>query len=244
MSQNLANNKYQIDPNDFIYVAKDQKVYRIIALRDLETHDVKKGDRGGYIESRYNLSCYGDSWVKDNAYVCDAARVLDDALICDEASASGDSTVSNWSIVSGRAKIAGKATISHYARVTDDSVIEGLVYVSGYSVIVHNTKLAGEGCIYGYSRLSGVTISGNYNFNDCFLENFCLCFPYGSRLFNCKVTESKNILIIHSGKNHTSLVIIKEEYEIYVHDFYKGKYLLDHLSNPSLFNFIKYNFGE
>ena len=42
-------------------------LHRIEALRDFG--DVKKGDKGGFIEKEENLSQYGDCWVYDDAKV-------------------------------------------------------------------------------------------------------------------------------------------------------------------------------
>ena len=47
--------------------------YRIEALRDFS--DVKKGDKGGFVENEENLSQNGDCWVYNNAKVFDNAKV-------------------------------------------------------------------------------------------------------------------------------------------------------------------------
>ena len=51
-----------------------KKLCRIKALKDFE--DVKKGDKGGFIEDEHNLSHDGNSWVYGNA------RVYGNALVC------------------------------------------------------------------------------------------------------------------------------------------------------------------
>ena len=43
----------------------DKTLFRIEATKDLEKHNVKKGDLGGYIEKTANLS--GNAWVYGNA---------------------------------------------------------------------------------------------------------------------------------------------------------------------------------
>ena len=51
-----------------------KKLFRIKALKDFE--DVKKGDKGGFIEDEHNLSHDGNSWV------CCDARVYGNARVC------------------------------------------------------------------------------------------------------------------------------------------------------------------
>ena len=52
---------------------------RVIALRDFA--DVKKGDIGGRIQSKENLSHEGNAWVSGNAQVYGNAQVSGNALV-------------------------------------------------------------------------------------------------------------------------------------------------------------------
>ena len=56
-----------------------KKLCRIKALKDFE--DVKKGDKGGFIEDEHNLSHDGNSWVYGNARVYGDARVYGNAWV-------------------------------------------------------------------------------------------------------------------------------------------------------------------
>ena len=58
-------------------------LYRIEALKDFG--NVKKGDKGGFIENEDNLSQYDDCWIYDNAKVFDNAKVYGDAKVCGKA---------------------------------------------------------------------------------------------------------------------------------------------------------------
>ena len=51
-----------------------KNLYRIRALIDIGT-DVKAGDLGGYVESAYNLSQYGDCWLYDDSRMFDHSRM-------------------------------------------------------------------------------------------------------------------------------------------------------------------------
>ena len=48
-------------------------LYRIEALKDFS--NVKKGDKGGFVESENNLSHDGNCWIYDDAIVYDDATV-------------------------------------------------------------------------------------------------------------------------------------------------------------------------
>ena len=49
----------------------NKKLYRIEALKDFA--DIKKGDKGGFVESEDNLSQTRNCWISDNAKVYDYA---------------------------------------------------------------------------------------------------------------------------------------------------------------------------
>ena len=70
--------KYELLKNDCIEV-DGRKLYRIRALKDFV--DVKKGDLGGYIEKKENLSYAFNAWVCGDAKVCGNAKVGGDANI-------------------------------------------------------------------------------------------------------------------------------------------------------------------
>ena len=69
--------KYKL--TEEIIKVDDSILYRIEALRDF--NDVKKGDKGGFVEKEENLSQYGDSWVYDNAMVFGNAEIVGDAKV-------------------------------------------------------------------------------------------------------------------------------------------------------------------
>ena len=54
-------------------------LYQIEALKDFG--DVKKGDKGGWIEKEENLSQEGNSWVFGDACVFDNAQVSENACV-------------------------------------------------------------------------------------------------------------------------------------------------------------------
>ena len=70
--------KYKLLENDTVTVG-GRTLYRIEALRDFA--DVKKGDKGGYVESEDNLSQKDDCWVSDDAVVSGSAWVSGNAVV-------------------------------------------------------------------------------------------------------------------------------------------------------------------
>ena len=72
-------------------------LYRIEVLRDFG--DVKKGDKGGFIEKEDNLSqsnncwVYGDAKVYDDAVIYDDAQVRDNAVVFYKAKVYGDAKI-------------------------------------------------------------------------------------------------------------------------------------------------------
>ena len=52
--------KYKLT-DECITIIDDRKLYRIEALKDFGW--VKKGDKGGFVESEDNLSQYCDCWI-------------------------------------------------------------------------------------------------------------------------------------------------------------------------------------
>ena len=84
-------------------------LHRIEALKDFG--NVKKGDKGGFIEKENILSQDGDCWVYNNAKVWGNARVYGNAKIC------GDALVSDNAVVEENAKVFGNANIYRNARV-------------------------------------------------------------------------------------------------------------------------------
>ena len=82
-------------------------LYRIEALKDFG--DVKKGDKGGFVENENNLSQCCDCWV------------YDDALVCENAVVGGNVKVGGNAMVYGDAKVIGNAKVGGNTRVYGDA---------------------------------------------------------------------------------------------------------------------------
>lgn len=140
----MTNEKYKLLDNDTInFLGK--KLYRIEALKDFG--NVRKGHKGGYVQSERNLSPSGNSWVFgnakvfDNALVCGDARVFGNAKVLDNALVYGDARVYGSARVEDYAKVFGNALVSGDALIDDDACVSGNVLVSGNSVVCDGARI-------------------------------------------------------------------------------------------------------
>ena len=130
--------------------------YRIEALRDFG--DVKKGDKGGFIENEENLSQYDDCWVYDDAMVCGNAKVYGNAMACDDVVVYGnariydDVKVCGHAMVFGNAEIFGNAVVRDYATVYNDAEVYGDAEVFDYAHVYGNAKVCDNAKVCGNTK--------------------------------------------------------------------------------------------
>ena len=119
-------------------------LHRIVATKPLEYARVAAGDRGGFVQSEYNLR--GDGWIADDAIVMERAVVRDRAQ------------------VRGNALVKGNAWIANDARVLDHAVITGKTNIMDHAAayghcFVRNASVSGTAVIAGYASIDGVDVS-------------------------------------------------------------------------------------
>ena len=95
----------------------DKKLYRIEALKDFAF--IKKGDKGGFVESEENLSQVGSCWIYNDTKVCGNAWVFGDAMVYGNAQ------------VYGNACVFGDAEIYDNVRVYGNAEVFGNVHIKG-----------------------------------------------------------------------------------------------------------------
>lgn len=155
-------------PNPFIE-GEMVKVQRIIALRDIPLHGVKKGDTGGFLakQAGTNLSQSDDCWVGGNAVVLGSINIEDNAIITDEAVIHGGSRVEaaggkgyyNCGVcLVGNASVSGNVRID-YLSVASAKGMAG--YIGGSSQIKDNAHLINVREINGQVKISGRAIVNN-----------------------------------------------------------------------------------
>lgn len=122
--------KYKL--TDVCITIGGRDLYRIEALKDFDW--VKKGDKGGFIESENNLSHNGDCWVWGNARVCGDAEVCGNARVFGDARVYGDAEV--W----GNAEVVNNA----------DYIVFKNWWSSGrYFTWTRSNNMWRVGCFYG-----------------------------------------------------------------------------------------------
>lgn len=103
----METKKYKLTEETIIVNGKS--LYRIEALIDFG--DVKKGDKGCFVEKEENLSQRGDCWVYDNAEVFGEAKIRDKAMVYDNAKVCGHTKVCGNAKVYGNEKIGGNTIV-------------------------------------------------------------------------------------------------------------------------------------
>lgn len=119
-------------------------LHRIVATKPLEHARVAAGDRGGFVQSEYNLR--GDGWIADDAIVMERAVVRDRAQ------------------VRGNALVKGNAWIDNDARVLDHAVITGKTNIMDRAAayghcFVRNASVSGTAVVAGYANVDGVDVA-------------------------------------------------------------------------------------
>ena len=137
--------KYKLTNESVIVNGKT--LYRIKSLKDFG--NVKKGDKGGFVEKEENLSQSGDCWVYDNAKVYNNAKVFDYADIYGNAEIFGNA------IVSGNARVYGNAKVYHYAMVYDDAEVCDNAIISGNAEVYHDAAVYGNARVFGNAEICG-----------------------------------------------------------------------------------------
>ena len=129
-------------------------LYRIEALKYFG--EIKKGDKGGFIESENNLAHEGDAWVSDNAHVYGNACVFNNAHVYGNAFVSGYAQVYGDAFVYGNAWLYDNTRVCGYARVADNARVYGGANVCDVSSVF------GSACVYGNARVYGDALVRGY----------------------------------------------------------------------------------
>ena len=134
-------------------------LYRIEALKYFG--EIKKGDKGGFIESENNLAHEGDAWVSDNAHVYGDACVFNNAHVYGNAFVSGYAQVYGDAFVYGNAWLYDNTRVCGYARVADNARVYGDANVCddssvfGSACVYDNAHVYGDALVRGYACVCG-----------------------------------------------------------------------------------------
>ena len=143
--------KYKLTEESINYFGKT--LYRIEALKDFDI--VKKGDKGGYVESEENLSQEEDCWISDNAKVFDSAVVYGNAKVFDNAEVFGNAKVYGKAEVCFNAKVYGNTIVYGKALVCGNAKVYGKAEVCGNAVVCENVRVFDDAFIYDFAIVCG-----------------------------------------------------------------------------------------
>ena len=190
----MEEKKYKLTEESIKFNGKT--LYRIESLIDFGT--IKKGDRGGFIESERNLSHEGHAWVSDNAKVFGNAIVYGDAGITDDARVSGDAEVFGHAWIHDNASVYGYAKVYGNAEVYEDGGVFDNAKVSGNAIVCGNTFVKNNARVFDNAKVSG---------NSCVCDN---AWVFGNANVSGKALVSGNAKV--SGDAH---VCADEDYIVF-----------------------------
>jgi UDP-3-O-[3-hydroxymyristoyl] glucosamine N-acyltransferase len=154
--------KYKLTDETMLF--RGRTLHRIVALRDF--NDVKKGDKGGWIEKEENLSQEGECWVFDNAQVYDNAQIFGNARVFYSAKVFDNAQVYGSAQVYDNAQIFGNARVFYSAKVFDNAQVYGSAQVYdnaqifGNARVFYSAKVFDNAQIFGNARVFGNAIAG------------------------------------------------------------------------------------
>ena len=129
------------------------ELHRIEALRDFWR--VKKGDKGGFVQSEKNLSHDGDCWIFNDAKVYSNAKVSGSATVSQNAIVSEEATVYENAIVRGSSVVRGLAIVRGSSIVNDFAIVHGSSIVEGHSIVSEEAVVSGKSIVREFSTVLG-----------------------------------------------------------------------------------------
>ena len=137
--------KYKLTEESIDFIGKT--LYRIEALKDFG--NIKKGDKGGFVECEANLSQKGNCWIYNNAKVYDNAKVRDDAKVFGDAEVFGNAYIEFSAQVYGKAKVRDRAYIWGNARVFGNAKVYDRAEVRGDAKVYGKAHVDGSAEVFG-----------------------------------------------------------------------------------------------
>ncbi len=187
---NMNDKKYTLSDEDTIVVKfgdREITLHRIIATEDIYRADgkfvtVKAGEKGGYVESRANLSDDGYCWLYGDSQAYGNARVTENAVLFDRTKIFGNAKASGCAQLWEKVKVSGNATVKGYVQLYGDTKIDENALVCDYafvlnSIVYGNSQVCGKAIVRfsavthnawvgDNAKIEGATIYGNATIRD------------------------------------------------------------------------------
>ena len=129
--------KYKLTNKKIDYLGRT--LYQIEAVKKFG--NIAKGQKGGFIEKKSNLSQDGNAWVYNYAMVYGDAKVCDNAKVYDCAKVRGAAVVRGNARVYGDALVCDNADVYENAKVYSNAEVYGDAKVHGAAVVCDNAKV-------------------------------------------------------------------------------------------------------
>lgn len=207
-----------------------QKVYRIKALRDIPSINVKAGQFGGLVTSEMNLSQFGDCWINYNAKVFGHVFVVDSAYIGGNAKVTCDMDEESI-VIRGNTSVGGNATITLEENADGspitDTAIMGNVNITDNANLRNVRLMRGDISISGHAVLDGVAeVTGNAVFKDHVRLNKGVKVS-GITFIIDRAVISENATIINSAIDGSTVVFAGDT----IKDFNTQEKIVAHKNN-------------
>ena len=146
--------KYKL--TDEVIDFKGCKLHRIEALKDFS--NVKKGNKGGFVESEDNLSQYSNCWVHDDAMVYDNAKICDNAMVYGDVRVFGNARIYDNARDFGYARVFGNTMVGGNARICSNTIVYNKAKIFGNARIFDNAVVCNNTQIYDNAVICDNTI--------------------------------------------------------------------------------------
>lgn len=183
----ISEKKYKITNETIFYY--DKTLRRIEALKDFA--DVKKGDKGGYIETEDNLSQEGNCWVYGNAKVLDLSRLYENAIIKGQATIYGSAEVGGNAVVTDNVKIYGRAKVYNHATIYDNAIIHGYSKIYDKAIVRYNANVKDNANVHDSVDVHDAVICGDADISS--MEDYIVFKNWWSSGRNFTWTRSNNM---------------------------------------------------
>ena len=174
--------KYKLTNKKIDYLGRT--LYQIEAVKKFG--NIAKGQKGGFIEKKSNLSQDGNAWVYNYAMVYGNAKVRDNAKVYDCAMVRGDAVVRGNARVYGDAKVHS-AVVRDNAKVYDCANVRSAAVVCDNAIVRSNSDYLIIGPIDSHS---GTTTFFKTSDKDNAIKVACGCFTGDIDAFQKKVIKT------------------------------------------------------
>lgn len=191
-------------------------LYRIQAIKDFAK--VKAGDKGGWVESKNNLSQKGNCWLYREAKAYDNSDISGDVEVFGNAEIYGDAQLWGFANIGWDVKIYDEAKVYGHVMLFDNVEICNNAMVYGYAELTHNIKVCDDACVCEYAYIfNHVEISGDaYVCGNTHIENYAqisgdVCVSCDERIIgDVKINNCDDYLVFRIGKPSHYVTYIKQ----------------------------------